>query len=412
MSSNEGKRELKNCAEQLTCCTGKKETERSTTLMKDFDVLKTLAQGRFSQILLVKKTLGVPKSPNEQRMVLKAFHFDDAQSLDSFQRELSTNYTLSPHPNIVTSFNVSFTWESSFVFAQEFAPCGDLRKYMKKTKGLSAGIKEENYLKLIMKQVASALEFMHLSFQIVHGNVRPENVLVFNPDFSQIKVCDFGSSFTEGDHVPRNDGEDPAYLPPETSEALPGERYYVSMSSDAWQLGILLVYAVTGRVPWGSPDFTDPNYSKYSDWLRRKSLRMPDNLKTFSPRLLRLLKRLLEPKPRKRYEVKEVFKYMKDEWLVRPRRMSLLRRQSETVTIMEEESKRVSVGRARSVSSSPAVGFRRGSSSSSILVNSSSEGIPERQSSLKSSNQNKSVKTVKFDDSADEKLFQRSRSWK
>jgi serine/threonine protein kinase len=271
---------------------------------------------------------------------------------------------------------------------------------MKKTKSLNSGIKDEVQMKSIVKQMASALEFMHLSFQIVHGNVKPQNVLVFNPDFSQVKLCDFGSAETEGNHVPRGDSEDPSYFSPEMADVLPGEKYYVSMASDAWQLGILLYYCAHARTPWSTPDITDANYSKYYDWVRRKSLRMPSSFGGFSPRLIRLMKRLLEPKPSKRHEVKEVFKYLKDDWFLRPKKKGLLRRQSE----VNLEERPLIVGRPRSVSASPALNIRRASSTSTNISANISDSFPlEHHSSFKTPNRKKSLKTVQFDISEDER---------
>ncbi len=402
MSYSQGKRDAVKASEQLICCARNKESD-GTQLMKDFEVLKTLSKGRYSKILLVKKI----HDPSAEKMVLKAFRYEELHILDNFQRELSTNYTLSPHPNIVTSFNVSFMWEGSLIFAQEFAPFGDLRKYMKKTKGAGNGLKDEFCIKLIIKQIASALEFMHLSFQIVHGNIRPENILVFDPNFTQVKICDFGGAENEGNHVVRGDFENPAFLSPELSEILAGEKYYVSMASDAWQLGILLFYCVHGSTPWLTPDITDTNYLQYSDWLKRKSLRMPEAFKSFSPRLLRLMKRLLEPKPTKRYEVKEVFKYLKDDWLQKQPSMKIIRRKSSAAPSMmtaggkDMEVDREKFQRPRSVSASPAITIRRASDASTSFSGNSNGGFEfndEEEGRVRSKPvRAKSFKTVKFD---------------
>jgi hypothetical protein len=57
--------------------------------------------------------------------------------------------------------------------------------------------------------------------------------------------------------------------------------------------------------------------------LRRKSLKIPEAFKPFNPRFVRLLKRLLGPKPCQRSEVREDFKYMKDDWFRRKRPMTI-----------------------------------------------------------------------------------------
>jgi serine/threonine-protein kinase SBK len=47
--------------------------------------------------------------------------------------------------------------------------------------------------KTVMKQISSALDFMH-SKQLVHRDVKPENILVFEKDFTKVKLMDFGMS--------------------------------------------------------------------------------------------------------------------------------------------------------------------------------------------------------------------------
>jgi len=50
---------------------------------------------------------------------------------------------------------------------------------------------EEPDVKLIIKQIASALEFMHEK-KLVHRDVRAENILIFSFDYSKVKLTDFG----------------------------------------------------------------------------------------------------------------------------------------------------------------------------------------------------------------------------
>lgn len=88
-----------------------------------------------------------------------------------------------------------------------------------------------------------------------------------------------------------------------------------------WQLGILVYVLLTGQLPWQKADLTDPNYAEYINWRKRRTLRTPKRFTNFTSRLLRMFKRMLEPKPEKRCSVRELYKYADDKWLVRtPRR--------------------------------------------------------------------------------------------
>ena len=69
------------------------------------------------------------------------------------------------------------------------------------------------YTKRVAKQLASALDYMH-SRDIVHRDVKLDNVLVFRSDFARIKLCDFGESRQTGSMVQRRNEWLP-YSPPE-----------------------------------------------------------------------------------------------------------------------------------------------------------------------------------------------------
>jgi serine/threonine-protein kinase SBK len=268
---------------------------------KEFDIVKTISDGRFSKLLLTQQ--------NRERLVLKAIHCE-ATSAEEFSRELNYNYFLSPHPNVLTSYNVAFMWDNCFIYVQEYAPYGDLSRYVKKC-GLP-----ESQVKSIATQLVSAVEFIH-SFQLVHRDIRLENILVFRKDFSLIKLGDFGQTIPSGTSLVKSNSCCASYCPPEICGIVLQERYYCHPSEDVWSLAILLINCLTGEFPWNNADITDSSYFQYIDWLKRKSLRMPEIFHSFSARFLRLLKRVLEPKASKRSKVMEISKYLTDEWIVR-----------------------------------------------------------------------------------------------
>jgi len=322
--------------------TGGSSSSTSASLLKvhmedEFTILKLLAEGTFSKVYLAKRSSSECSSFTE-RLVLKAIH-SELSSVEEFTRELQLTYFLSPHPNIVTCYNVSFMWNNCFVFVQEHAPFGSLSRFIKKGNGLP-----ESQVKLVSQQVVSALEFMH-QMNLVHRDVTPHNVLVFKSSMSLVKLCDFGCTRAQGSLVVRTDSSSTttnsysmgsggggsshllmsgplvlsSFAPPEISDLLPQEKYHCAMSSDVWQVGILIFTCLTGSPPWTCADITDSGYRHYESWLRRKSLKIPEPLKPFSPRFVRLFKRLLEPKASQRSEVREVFKYLKDDWFRRKR---------------------------------------------------------------------------------------------
>jgi len=274
---------------------------REVDLSQEFEILKTLAEGCFAKILLVKK--------QDEKLVLKAIHCELTTEGD-FLREMQYHYYLSPHPNIVRSYKVPLFADNCYIYAQEYASYGDLSRFVKK------GGLPESQTKLIVHQISSALDFMH-GVRLVHRDLKPENILVFQPDLSVVKLSDFGHTRQEGTLVTKTTTTGLAFSPPEICHLVPQEKYYCYASSDVWQLGVILIYCLTGHLPWKTADIDCPDYCKYKEWHRRKTLRVPEPLKHLTPRFIRLIKRFLEPKCSLRSRVREVNKYLKDDWVKR-----------------------------------------------------------------------------------------------
>lgn len=60
----------------------------------------------------------------------------------------------------------------------------------------------ELHTKRVAKQLSAALEHIH-SRELVHRDVKLDNILVFKSDFSRIKLCDFGETRRNGSVVMR-----------------------------------------------------------------------------------------------------------------------------------------------------------------------------------------------------------------
>lgn len=272
-------------------------------LSKEYEVEKTLGEGSFAKVLLATHRA------TRTRVVLKAVHQELTTEKDFF-REFHYSYHLSPHPNILCSYAVAFKAEKCFVFAQEYAPYGDLAGNVR------AGGLSEEACKRIASQLCSALDFIH-SKQLAHRDIKLENVLVFALDMSKIKLCDFGCTRREGTLVNKIRCTWLPFQPPEIYEIVKNERYACKRSADCWQFGIVLFVCLTGNPPWQTADLIqDPEYSAFQRWLKRRTTKVPPSFRRFTPRLLRYFRRTFEHKSEKRPHVTEINKYLKDSWCV------------------------------------------------------------------------------------------------
>ncbi|MFT4255319.1 MAG: protein kinase [Caulobacter sp.] len=109
---------------------------------------------------------------------------------------------------------------------------------------------QEERVQAILSQIQAAITFLHTRLQIVHRDVKPQNILVRSSEPLSLVMADFGtvSSLRERSDLSRQIPRSVAYSAPEEGRSL------VSYPADWWSLGMMLVEMLVGRHP-----FADPN---------------------------------------------------------------------------------------------------------------------------------------------------------
>ncbi|XP_066458261.1 serine/threonine-protein kinase SBK1-like [Eleutherodactylus coqui] len=172
-------------------------------LQENFCVIQKLGDGGYGSVLMVqdKKT--------DQKMALKLLDRNKTTEF-AFLMEFSKSFFLSSHPNIIGSYGTAFkTWDY-FAFAQELS-IGDLCSLITPHDGLP-----EDTVKRCAVQISSALEFID-SKGLVHLDIKPENILIFDEDCYCIKITDFGLSCIKGTMAKNRIGT-VSYMAPEISQ--------------------------------------------------------------------------------------------------------------------------------------------------------------------------------------------------
>ncbi|XKL63934.1 hypothetical protein PGB90_006298 [Kerria lacca] len=277
------------------------------SLADEFDVLQIVGEGWFGKILLVEHKL------TDTEMILKALP-KQYVSLKDFFREFHYGLYLGIHKNIVRTFNFAFETAGFYIFSQEYAPLGDLTSNV-----LENGI-GEIYSKRVAKQLAAAIEYIH-SQNLVHRDVKLDNILVFKSDFSRIKLCDLGETRKNNAMVRRRNEWLP-YSPPEILATNTDQTYRTESSHDVWQFAIVLFVCLTGCLPWQKASSDDPRYVSYLLWHNSNgvmmAVRKPKMFKLLSSKGQRMLRKFLEPKQEKRPSgLKDLIKYLDDKWLAK-----------------------------------------------------------------------------------------------
>ena len=135
------------------------------------------------------------------------------------------------HPNIVKYYDY-FEEEDYIYLMMEYLEGGTLREYINNNKNIS-----ENESRIIIKQLLTALSYLHYACDICHRDVKPENIMFANKnDINELKLLDFGlsSDSFESKKYLENCGT-LIYMAPEQINKI-----IYSKAVDVWSVGIIL----------------------------------------------------------------------------------------------------------------------------------------------------------------------------
>ncbi|KAA6385034.1 MAG: putative NEK protein kinase [Streblomastix strix] len=289
----------------------------------DFEKVKKLGKGAFSTVWCMKE------KSTQRVFAVKVVDFDTQQEQESILKErdilLSIYQTIlnsgSPTQYIHVVQPLGFFLnedEDSYraYLVLEYCSRGDLRKYIQNMKKSGTEISDRRAFELIA-QIISAVHQLHAN-SIIHGDLKPENVLVME-DY-KIKLSDFGLArkIQEGrDYLTAMGGTTP-YLGPELLQKKVESNSYQqdenatsvqkrliqTPASDIWAVGTMMFELLAQHHP-----FFDNNGGDIPllELVRRITEEQPAELPShYSDNLRKLIKDMLTKDPSRRITSEDI----------------------------------------------------------------------------------------------------------
>lgn len=204
---------------------------------------EVLGEGSFGKVYVAK----YKKSPCPEFAIKEIILERKAgQRLDDIINEINIMGALT-HPSIVKMYQY-YAGPKKYHLVMEVIRGGELfaRIVTKKTYN-------ESDARDTMVLVLLAVEYMHVDKNIVHRDLKLDNLLLLsNEDDCHVKIADFGLAVSVENGPVKGHAGTPNYIAP---EILTGKIYGASV--DMWSLGVILYILLAGRYP-----FKDRNQQK------------------------------------------------------------------------------------------------------------------------------------------------------
>jgi serine/threonine protein kinase len=203
-----------------------------------YQILKEIGSGGMGRVfkaidLFERKTIAI-----------KVILSQRSEHVERFEKEFLLLRQLH-HPNIVKVYDFGYSDSGEPYLTMEHVEGKDCKAFFEQL----------DYSKLwdIMLQICSTLDFLS-SKRIVHGDIKPSNILISTSRDGQLRVkfTDFGFAVCgETEELSQWKGTLP-YLAP---EIIRGERY--TTQADLYSLGVLIYEILFGRLPFDEEDPMD-----------------------------------------------------------------------------------------------------------------------------------------------------------
>lgn len=237
-----------------------KRNAKSQASLADFEVIKTLGEGKFGRVMLIRKRVAVKPSyyalkiMNKRTILMRC-----SVTCVLFEKRILQAVN---HPFLV-NYRYHFKDNANLYLVLEYVSGGDLFTHLRRAVRFG-----ESQTKFYAAQIILSLEYLHY-MGVVHRDIKPENIMVDDQGF--LKLTDFGFSKFIGNGMTSTKCGTRVYMSP---EILAFKRNFYSFYVDWWPVGVLIYEMSVGRVPFEAANNLELIYK-----INKHEVRYPSYLK-------------------------------------------------------------------------------------------------------------------------------------
>ena len=258
-------------------------------LIRMFTFIKKLGEGGFGKVYLVKQKM----TNTKYAIKFLRYNFLNVKDVSFLYKEIEVLMRLE-HTNIIKLYSYFATKDNNNIaLIMEYLSGGTLRQYIKQHQNRRLA---EYEARNITYQILLIISYCH-KMNIIHHDLKPDNILFTDNSHTCIKIIDFGISSLMNS---KNRGGSLVYLPP---EIINGEDYRAVPSVDMWSIGCIFGEMLIGKFLFRGIDVNETkNLIKCGKFTIPKYVYLSDNA-------LDLLKKMLDIDPNKRITVDEALQH-------------------------------------------------------------------------------------------------------
>ena len=239
----------------------------------DLDFINIIGKGKNSKIYLVKNSL------NKEYYAVKSI---DKNNVEEYNKNKIEKIVKNLNMDFLTNIKLCYETKNRIYFCFEFIQNENLFYHINSQNNNIDNINDinEDKIKFFSASIILALEYLHKN-EIIYRNITPNNILISKEGYIKLTPFSLEQIFNIKENTDSNISKN-EYTSPEAYNDKP------NISSDFWNLGIIIYEMIYGIPPFFSLDKND-----LKEMILNKEIKFPEK-KNISENLKDLVEKLLK----------------------------------------------------------------------------------------------------------------------